>query len=65
MVEGTELLTVRQVADELQVSAWTVRKWISDGMLGHTWLGYRTVRVGRDDLHRFLADRKDANGNGR
>lgn len=64
MVESTELLTVKQVAEELKVGEWTVGEWIRSGQLEAHRLGYRTTRVARGDLTRFLEARRNANGNG-
>jgi excisionase family DNA binding protein len=48
------LLTVPDVADQLQVSARTVWRWIADGALPCVRIG-RTVRVDPDVLERFLS----------
>lgn len=36
-----EYLTVDQVAERMQVSAWTVRKWLRDGELEGSYLSDR------------------------
>ena len=52
------LMTVQNIADELQVSVFTVRRWIRDGKmrpdLGYQGLGYR---ISREELERFKRDR--------
>jgi excisionase family DNA binding protein len=49
------LLTVPDVADQVQVSPRTVWRWIADGSLPCVRIG-RMVRVDPDALERFLAD---------
>jgi excisionase family DNA binding protein len=48
-----QLLTVAQVAEELQVTAQTIRNWIEGGVLGAVRVG-RAYRVRRTDLDALL-----------
>ena len=51
------LLTVKEVAERLQVSTKTVRRWIAAGALSVHYIG-RQLRVSEDDLLIFLARRR-------
>lgn len=48
-------LTPAQVADELQVTVVTVRRWINSGVLRASKAGPRRWMVRRTDLDAFLA----------
>lgn len=53
----TEILTVEQVAQELQVNAKTVYLWIKEKRLKATNIGTRTKanwRIRRQDLNEFM-----------
>jgi len=50
-------LTIQGVADQLDVSARTVRRWIESGDLVAHDFG-RLVRVGENDLGAFVATRR-------
>ena len=50
----SELLTVAQVADELQVTAQTIRNWIEQGVVPALRIG-RAYRIRRDDVDELLA----------
>jgi len=50
-----ELLTPAQVADELQVTVVTVRRWIAQRVLHASKAGPRRWVVRRSDLEAFLA----------
>ena len=53
-------LTVEQVAERLQVSTWTVKRWLREGELVGIALGDRAGwRVAEDDLARFMDQRKN------
>ncbi len=52
-----QLLTVEQVANQLQVHVETVRVWIRRGDLIAINIG-NEYRISRDDLHEFLQRRK-------
>jgi excisionase family DNA binding protein len=55
------LLTLREAADYLAVSYWTVRSWVESGKLPHVRLpGSRLLRVERVDLDRFIDAHKVA-----
>ena len=51
--EGSPLLTVPQVAAELQVTAQTIRNWIDHGTLSAVRIG-RAFRVRREDVDELL-----------
>ena len=51
------LLSVATVADRLDVSAKTVRRWIAASELRIHRLG-RSVRIGETDLRQFLEDHR-------
>lgn len=55
--KGDEILTTKEVADELKVSDRRVRKWIRDGDLVATDLG-RDYRIYRRDLDAFIEKRR-------
>jgi excisionase family DNA binding protein len=55
---GEELLTLHQVAEELQLHIETIREWVREGKLPAIKLSKREYRVARSDLDTFLADRK-------
>jgi len=50
-----EYLTPTQVADELQVTVVTVRRWIANEELRARKAGPRRWMIRRSDLDRFLA----------
>ena len=50
-----EYLTPAQVADELQVTTVTVRRWIASGELRAAKAGPRKWRIRRADLARMLS----------
>jgi excisionase family DNA binding protein len=55
-----EYLTVEQVAERLQVSAWTVRRWLREGQLEGSHLGDRAGwRVPEEAIDRFLQVRSN------
>ncbi len=58
--KGDEILTTKEVADELKVSERRVRKWIRDGDLVATDLG-RDYRIYRRDLEDFISKRRTKN----
>jgi excisionase family DNA binding protein len=51
-----QYLTPAQVADELQVTVVTVRRWIADGELRASKAGPRRWTIRRSDLDSFLSD---------
>jgi len=52
----TRLLTIREVADYLQVDEKTIRRWIATGDLNAFKLG-RQWRVAEKELQNFLRER--------
>ena len=59
MANGSNFLTIPQVAEELQVSERTVWRWIKDKELIVHRHG-RWVRIHRYELERFLKLARDA-----
>jgi excisionase family DNA binding protein len=60
-----EYLTVEQVAERLQVSAWTVRRWLREGELEGSHLSDRAGwRVPEGAIERFLQARSNQADNG-
>jgi excisionase family DNA binding protein len=55
--EPATLMTDRQVAAKLGVSARTVREYRYEGQLSTVKLGYRTVRVPAGDVERLIRSR--------
>ena len=49
-------MTPAQVADELQVTVVTVRRWIANGELRAAKAGPRKWMIRRSDLAEFLSD---------
>ena len=45
--------TIAQVAEELQVSIMTVKRWIKANKINVVRLGYRTVRITDTELNRI------------
>ena|SRR5690349_8165482 len=56
----SRLLSLRQAANYLGVSYWTVRGWVETGKLSAIRLGPKLIRIERSDLDRFIGERKDA-----
>ena len=54
------LLTMRQAAEYLAVSYWTVRGWVESGKLSPVRLGERLIRIERADLDRLVETRKES-----
>jgi excisionase family DNA binding protein len=51
--------TVEQIAQQLQVSEQTVRRWLRDGSIrGHSFGGKAGWRVKESDLNAFLETRR-------
>lgn len=56
----TEFLTVREVAQILRISEWTVRRWLKEGKLRGIWLSDRAGwRISREDLQAFIEALRD------
>ena len=53
-----ELLTVEQVAGQLQVHILTVYKWISQGLLEAIRLPSNALRIGAEELEKFLSENR-------
>ena len=56
--DDDKLLTVKQVADILQVHQQTVRDYIRDGKLKCIRLSRKAIRVSHADLNAFIESRK-------
>ena len=51
--------TVEQIAQQIQVSEQTVRRWLRDGSIrGHSFGGKAGWRVKESDLNKFLETRR-------
>ena len=50
---------MRQAAEYLAVSYWTVRGWVESGKLSPVRLGERLIRIERADLDRLIETRKE------
>ncbi len=53
--DDSELLTTKEVADQLRVSTVTVTRWLADGHLVGVKVGPRTFRFRRSDVEALLA----------
>jgi excisionase family DNA binding protein len=49
-----ELLSVREVANELGYSGATIRRWIGEGKVNHIRIFSKGIRVHRDEIRRLL-----------
>lgn len=58
------LLTIKQVAEILQVHEQTVRDYVREGVLPCIRLGRKAIRVSHDDLDSFLDSRRVASRRG-
>ena len=54
-MNSQQLLTLTEVADMLQVSPETVKRWTRRGDLPSVYFGYHTVRYRRSDVLAFIA----------
>jgi excisionase family DNA binding protein len=52
-----ELLTIEQVASELQLHPDTIRRYIREGKLKGVRISSTVVRVKRSELDKFIQDR--------
>jgi len=51
--------TVSEIAQILKVTEGTVSEWVRKGRIGAIKVGgTKTIRVGEDDLNKFLADNR-------
>jgi len=57
-----ELLTLQQVADEMQLHIETIRAWVREKKLPAYKISAREYRVRRSDLEKFLEDRRTIRG---
>jgi excisionase family DNA binding protein len=57
-IVSPEWLTIEQVAEWLQVSTRTIRRYIEDGSLPAVNLGGRAIRIRRQDLEAWLENRR-------
>lgn len=55
-MHNSELLTVKQAADHLNVKESTVRKWILLRRIAYAKPGGRVVRIRRADLDTLIED---------
>lgn len=52
------LLRVNEAAELLQVSRWTVYRWLADGRLQGTKLGKGTLRILRDSVAQLIDENR-------
>lgn len=52
------MLTVKQVADYMQVNIRTVQEWVNAGELARVMIGKREYRIRRSELMRFIEARE-------
>lgn len=52
------LLRVNEAAELLQVSRWTVYRWLADGRLKGTKLGKGTLRILRDSVAKLIDENR-------
>jgi excisionase family DNA binding protein len=48
------LLRVRQAADLLSVSRWTIYRWVEEGQLRGTKIGKGSLRIFRESIARLI-----------
>ncbi len=53
-----EMLTVKQVADYMQVDIRTVQNWVNAGELARVMIGKREYRIRKSELMRFIEERE-------
>lgn len=53
-----EYLTIRQVAERLQVSTKTISRRIEDGSLSAIRLGSKTIRIEESELKRYVDENR-------
>jgi excisionase family DNA binding protein len=63
MTQNGELLTIKQIAKELEVDEKTVRRWIKTGELNAQLDVVGRYRISRPDLNDFIARRTHRRGN--
>lgn len=49
-----ELLSIREVANELKYSGATIRRWVSEGKLNHVRFSTRGIRIPKNEIERLL-----------
>lgn len=52
------MLTVKQVADYMQVNIRTVQDWVNAGEIARVMIGKREYRIRRSELMRFIEERE-------
>ncbi len=63
-VAAPEYLTVEQVAELLQVSTKTVRRWAKDDASMPVWQKEQVIRFHRERLLKWLSDREQGRRRG-
>jgi excisionase family DNA binding protein len=53
-----EMLTVKQIAEYMQVNIRTVQDWVSTGEMARVMIGKREYRIKRVELQRFIQERE-------
>jgi excisionase family DNA binding protein len=50
----SKLMTVKQLAEQLRVSKWTVYRWIKRGKIKAVRLGSKTIRIDEEEARRLM-----------
>ena len=51
-------MTIKEAAKEMEVSHWTIRRWIRQRLFPITKINSRVIRIDRDDLLKFKRKHK-------
>lgn len=64
MTSRNQMLTMQEAAEQLAVSKYTIRRWISIGLLKayHTGRGGRVIRIRQADLDHVFVELPTAGG---
>ncbi|MBI3551583.1 MAG: helix-turn-helix domain-containing protein [Elusimicrobia bacterium] len=52
--EANRLLTAKEVAERLGVSAYTVKRWVKMGKLQGVWMGSQILRFESETVNRWV-----------
>ena len=48
-----EFMTINEAAKEMEVSHWTIRRWINQRKFPVTKINSKVIRIRKDDLEKF------------
>jgi len=51
-------MTIKEAAKEMEVSHWTIRRWIRQRLFPVTKINSRVIRIDKDDLANFKRKHK-------